>query len=276
MEHFKDQVLLSTNVDSQGEKLTKEELNSIFRDMEGKRIPIGQAHDASQPYVGYFKNARIVEDPNNKNEYNIIADVYCDPSKLTTILGGLSYSALQEIYRTNQDPLIAIYVPFPYYNDKNFISSFTDENFPLLVGKWKQKAADPYTVAIISTVVTIVLTPIWNQIYNEKFAPYLDKLLDNNKLNSKLKYDVVIKSEDESGNKFHLYFISNRDDLKSIRSYIIQTGISSVKTYLENSEKAKTVGIAMVRLKYNNDYSRYDILNVTFKDGTVEDHSEKN
>jgi|GEM_PF-6144543 len=271
MKLFKDKIILSTNIDSQGEKLTKEELELIFKQIDGKRVPIGQNHDAAENFTGYFENARIVEDEKNSNEHCIVADIYCDESKLNIVLGGLSYSAIKDMFATGEDPLFGIYLPFPYYNDQATLNAMKDIDTPVVVGKWIKKDASPIAIAIISTLTSILLSPIWTRYYNKHIAPELDSLLDSIYLNKKLKYDLAIKCKDQHGHDFTLHFTSKKRDLKSLRSSIIKTGIKKTFDYINKSDKAKTTGIAMVRLIYNESYSRYDLLNITFKNGEVDE-----
>lgn len=272
MEKFERQILLSTHVDSQGEKLCREDLEAIFAQIQNLKVPLGQGHDATKDYAGYFENAEIIYDTDDDSECQIIADVYCDQSKLEEVLGGFSYSAIQGLFATGEDPSIGIYFPFPFYNDDDFLKEACEIEMPLIIGKWIKKDASPIAIAIITTVSSILLSPLWARYFENNIAPKLDSLTRSKKLSDKVGYDLAIKCKDEYGHNFTMHFTSKKKNLKSIRPDVVKTGISKTTLFIEQSEKAKKIGIAMARLIYNNKYSRYDILNITFKNGDIEDN----
>lgn len=186
MKHFKDQCLASTHLDSQGEKTAKHILEGFVESYRGKRQPLNQAHDLSKPTAGHIENFRLIEDKNNKDEWQLIGDVYCDPSKFEEVMGGFSISYLEVLKRAEGNADFIVYLPYPHYNDPEYLEALLSQD-NLSVGKWVKKAADPTTIALLGVAAGIFLTPIWDDIYKTKIAPKIYDFFDKNdsELNSR-------------------------------------------------------------------------------------------
>lgn len=270
MKLIKNQPLMSTHTDKHNENFSKEDLEIIFNEIKNKSFPLGQDHDPLKKNIGYFENARLIQDKDNPENYFIIADVYCDPTKLQSTLGGFSFSGIKTLASNDKNPIFGIYLPYPYYNNPEYIKNILKIKIPIQVGKWVKKKIDPTTIVLITTIITVIFGPFWKQFYDKKIAPNIDKLLESDKLDDNLNYDVSITCEDEFGRRFKAFFIVHSSSLKSIRSYIIKAGLSKVYNFLEKSDSAKSKGIAQVYLRYVKKYSRYDIFKIIFKDGSFE------
>ena len=139
---FKDQPVLSTREDSQGEKRTKEFLDEIVQSMP-QRFPVGQHHDMGKQHCGYMQNFRVVPVPKADDEWMIIADIELDSGTVGEAIGGFSYGFAAN-YRQNADQVeTAVYLPHPYYNNEQIINELLLAPIPLQVGKWHKKAVDP-------------------------------------------------------------------------------------------------------------------------------------
>ena len=123
MKLYKQQIIAGTKVDLQGEKIPKHVLEGFLKNSYGKKIPLNQSHDISKPCPGYIENLNLVEDENENNEWSLIGDVYCESEKLEEAMNGFSISYLEITHQCEGDPEILFYLPYPHYNDKEYIKS---------------------------------------------------------------------------------------------------------------------------------------------------------
>ena len=208
MKLFKDQPVLSTARDAQGETRTKKFLEDVVKSMKG-RFPLGQHHDMVSPYCGYMENLRVVAAPDAQDEWLIIADISLESGKITDAIGGFSYSFTASHRNNKADPETSIYLPFPYYNDEALIDELLRADTPLAVGKWHKKSADSGTIALIVSFILFGLAPPWQKLYDSRVHPALvaliRKLKEGTAAGLQYHYGFVVK--DTAGRRANVYLI---------------------------------------------------------------------
>ena len=75
-----------------------------------------------------MNNFKIVPDPQNDEELLLKTDIYFyeEPEDIEIALSGFSWSLTELIdeYKTSQTALYALYLPWPYYNEKLLLDEF--------------------------------------------------------------------------------------------------------------------------------------------------------
>lgn len=273
MQKFTHQIISSTHVDAHGEKMELDLLRDFAKTINNSgKFPIGQQHDANKAYAGYMENAFIERDLENNGEYFLKADIYCHEKDLEIFLGGFSFSVNIGIKSNSKEPLFGVYLPFPHYNNEEELNKVLEIDEPIKVGKWLKKSGDPATVALITSFVVLFLGPFWKQVYDEKIAPHVKKILQSDNIDKSLKRDFVVQVRDKSDNDFSIYFSSDKKQLRSLDPYIIKAGIQNVFDFLKSDNKAEKTGLSQVRLKYNSAKRKYSILSVTYRNGDYQNN----
>lgn len=95
---IRNQVLANTQLDSQGERQTKESLLSMCESFKKKqRLPLNQQHDMNLDSVGYIENFRVVLSDTEEKKWSLIGDVYFHDVELDEALKGFSYSITEDM-----------------------------------------------------------------------------------------------------------------------------------------------------------------------------------
>jgi hypothetical protein len=166
------QVLASTHLDSQGEKLTKHELEHFVAKSPTKFV-LHSNHDITNPILGIAQNLRLVACDDGEN-WQIVADIETDESEAFRSFGGMSISFLTELHRS-ETAVFSIALPYPLYNDSNFTSALHSSSGANIM-KWRKKGDSLEQVAIIVTLGVFVLGPPWQHFYSKVIAPEIDRL----------------------------------------------------------------------------------------------------
>jgi hypothetical protein len=268
---YKDQAVMSTRQDTQGEKQTKEHLDEIVANTP-PRFPLGQHHDMSKPYCGYMENFRVVPIESGPGEWMLIADIHIESGNVADAVGGFSYGWTTK-YRRNQERVEgAVYLPYPHYNDEELVDKLLETSLPLEVGKWHKKAADPEPIGLIVTFVLFVLAPTWQKLYDTRVHPYLTKLIADLKEKTRdLKYHYGFQIRDEQGRTVSVYLIpTQHEPLYFSHLATLKGGVEAAMAYLTTNDLAKTRGVHLLKLRYDSLVGDYVVFSVQFCDGTVE------
>ncbi len=166
------QIMATTHSDSQGEKLTKAELE-YFVAKSPNKIALHSNHNISNPILGVAQNLRVALCDDGKN-WQIIADIETDQPAEFRSFGGMSISFTTKIHE-NEDAIFSIAVPFPLYDDIHFTSALHASTGASIL-KWRRKSASIDSVAIIVALGVFVLGPPWQHFYTKKIAPEIDRL----------------------------------------------------------------------------------------------------
>lgn len=168
MQVYRDQFLAGTNLDSQMERVPLSVLQKFVEAYKDKLMPINKDHDLGNKSVGHVEKIRL-EKEKDSEEWSLIGDVYCDGANLETVVGGFSISYL-EITNSVESAELAVYLPYPHYNNETLIASI-QSNGNVSVGKWVKKALSPEAIGIIGAAVVFFVKPIWDDLYKVKIAP---------------------------------------------------------------------------------------------------------
>jgi hypothetical protein len=268
---YKNQPVMSTRLDSQGERQSKEDLEKIAAHMP-PRFPLGQHHDMSKPYLGYMENFRVVPNPQEHGEWLLLADVCVETGTLDDALAGFSYGWTSN-YRSNRGSVEgAVYLPYPYYNDEALIDRLLDRAPPLQIGKWHKKAAAPDPLGLIVSFVLFILAGPWQKLYDTKVHPYLMQVVGRLKETlGNLDYHYGFHVRDEQGRTVSVYLIpAAREALYLSQVTALKAGLEIASAYLQTNEQAKSRGVYLLKLRYDSTKGEYAVLSVQFNDGTSE------
>ena len=172
MKIINNQILASTQRDSQGECTPKKVLESFCTMYSGKRMPMNQQHDLTLKSPGYIENLRVVPAEDNPSDWYLIGNVHYDGESLQSAMGGFSISFLEIIHGSQTKDLFHVYLPYPHYNDLALVDNLFEEGF-VSVGRWAKKAADPITMALIGGVLVFIMKPVWEDLYKTQIAPHI-------------------------------------------------------------------------------------------------------
>jgi hypothetical protein len=271
MHTFLNQTLASTNLDSQGERLSRFFLQRCCARMVGRRFPINQQHDISMPVAGYIENVRVMESATSPGEWQLVGDVYVDKGTVSDVIGGFSISGL-EMLRESQSASALCYVPFPQYNDTELIDELqTDPD--LNVGKWIKKSAEPVGWMILGSVLTIVVAPIWDDVYKRKIAPRIDSLLEKYLplLRSKALAAELVQIVEFNGEDVEVRIIPTRGrEEVRLHSSCVRQGLNEVVNFLLGDQKALNVGVDRVVIFFDEAIAAYKLHRLEYSDGSVD------
>ncbi len=265
----KGQIIATTLADSQGEKLTIDELEEFFfNSTKRKRINIGQEHDFNNDYVGYLENFRIESLDGYDNEFCIKADAYVNKNA-SHHYRGFSWSLIKHFPNQNMNADFHIFLPYPLYNDNAFVNSLKAKNIAL--GSWKKKSADPNTIALICTGLFFVLAPGWDSLYKSRVEPKLKKILKkvHTHKSIKLHYDHIQTVVHPLGYKYKVYFInSNIPSGIDVQPFRFRYGLKAIEKYLNDNPQSRQ--IYMVKMIFTDDLQGFQIWCIEYANGNVE------
>lgn len=174
MKTIANQTLAGTRLDLQGERNTKEALESFAAYYADKRMPLNQQHDLLLKSPGYVENLRVVPDERSPGDWALIGDVHYESESLEIPVGGFSISFLEVFRRGQSQELFNVYLPYPYYNDSELVEEVFEEGL-ISVGRWVKKAVDPATTALVGGAILFIMKPVWEDLYKTQIAPHIYK-----------------------------------------------------------------------------------------------------
>ena len=271
MRHIPNQTLASTNLDSQGERLTREFLER-FQDQAGNtRFPIHQQHDMSKPIAGHIENIRLIADDQHPGEWRLVADVFYEEGHVDDVLGGFSISGM-EMLRRADSPSALVYLPFPHYNDEELVGMLAADS-QLNIGKWIKKGAEPIGWLLLGSVITFAATPIWDDIYKRKIAPRIDALLAEflSSFQRKGLTPELAQIIEFQGAHVEVRLIPTKGkEAECLRSEVVHGGLAKVVDFLSSDRKAGDVGVKRIVVFHDDAIGAFSIHRIEYADGTVE------
>jgi hypothetical protein len=270
MRHISNQTLASTNLDSQGERLSKDFLER-FQDQAGNtRFPIHQHHDMTKPVAGYIENIRLIPDDLHPGEWRLIGDVFYEEDKVEDVLGGFSISGMEMLRRVDV-PSALVYLPFPHYNDEELVRALAADP-ELNIGKWIKKGAEPIGWVLLGSALTFAATPIWDDVYKRKIAPRIDALLtkylstfQRKGLTPELAQIIQFQGKD-----VEVRLIPTKgNEAECLRSEVVYRGLVKVVAFLTSDLKAGEVGVKRIVVFYNDAIGAFSIHRIEYADGAV-------
>ena len=266
---FLDQIIAGTKVDRHGEKLTKEFFQGLIERLPS-RVPLNQHHDMRLETLGYLENLRLVPCVDEPDEWNVIADIYITSESVDEALRGFSFSAMERIGGCTDSPLYHIHLPFPVYNDSDFIDELIESDQDLMVEKWIKKSVDPVTIGLISTGIALILSPEWDIQYKRRVRPIIKRALKQvpKLLSKNVTPDLVQHVVGRCGETIKLYFVPDRKNVtESFREEYFIAAIAAVKDFLEHDEKSQAIGVDTIKLYFNPNGPAYLIFHIQYLDG---------
>lgn len=268
-----DQTVGSTNVDSQGERIPKHILEGIAKN---DQTILYQNHQPEKPSIGYMNNFKVVPDPKVDGEWLLKADIYFyeKPEDVEIALGGFSWSLTEliEEYKTNKTASYAMYLPWPYYNDKLLLDELRNTDESLVLGRWYKKSADPTTISLIVCFVLFGLSPAWDKFFNEVLWPKLSDVFSSiPKLRKKgMQRADLIQIAEIKHHQVNIYFIPEAGKEATCYSKNkLKQGFKEIYEFSENDPKAVNPGYQTVKLYWNADSMKYRLFHIELKDGTA-------
>ena len=260
---YPNSILATTGLDAHNEILPVELLQQ-FCDKHPNGMPIQQQHDLSKPSLGYFKNLRV--EP-HKHGHALVADIYTEEEIDFTKFGGLSISALY-LFHEPKDAELACYLPYPFYNDVEFMRELKDLA-GLAVGGHIKKELSIETIGLISTFLVLLVAPEWDAQYKSNVRPKLvnainliKKKLWPKEICADLKQKINVKS-----NEVDIIFIPDRNsNTTGLDPEKIDNGLLTAIKYLESNHRAAD----RLTLVYYPNRNQYEITNIRFDDGSDE------
>lgn len=266
---IKGQVLASTHLDRQGERVDKAFLDKLCSNFsKHKRLPLNQSHDMALQDVGYIENFAVVKDESGQEEWCLIGDVHFHDVDIDDALKGFSYSITDDLKGDYNKREIGIYLPYPYYNDEDFLLELAQQESGIVAGAWRRKAADPATISLIISFALFVSAPAYTNFWNNKISPSIDKLLSKIGSNGTVEFAQV--GEGHLGESFAVYFIPVKGQEHNcfLLNNVI-SGMDTVRRYVENDSLSKEKGIYIVRLKFDESLSLFKLFQIHYLDGSL-------
>jgi hypothetical protein len=258
MLRFLDQVLSGTRLDSQGERLSRPQLERYCHDLKGQKFPLHQHHDMALEPLGIIENLRVEPDPNMPGEWSLIGDVTVERGSLDEALKGFSISFTESI-REAEDADLLIYIPYPFYNDRALIEILLSDP-KITVGKWIKKNLDPGTLALFGSGVLFALGPAWEDFYKRKVAPCIERFLETygSILSDKGLGLECVQYIEFKGNRIELRFIPPRDQgIAYLAPKILQQGIALVHEVLRKETADPSSG-RIIRVVFSYDVAGHE------------------
>lgn len=266
---YLDQQVAGTEVDAHGEKRTKEFFEKLINSYP-PRLPLTQQHDMSKETLGYLENFRLIPSKNVQGEWSLIADIYITSDDIDEALKGFSISVTETIGGNTTSPKYYVHLPFPLYNDKEFIESLIGSDKDLLVGKLIKKSVDPVAIGLITASVALILGPEWDIQYKRHVRPAMGKLLEHipKLLQRNVSPDLIQHVVGKLDEAIKVYFIPDRRDIIGSyeEKYILQA-IGEVGEFLNGDSKAGITGVGMIKLYFDRDNRKYILFHVQYLDG---------
>ncbi|MFT7292997.1 MAG: hypothetical protein ACI87Q_000843 [Pseudohongiellaceae bacterium] len=266
---YPNSVIATTNLDRQGERFTREQLELLVKNFPGK-IPLNVEHDLSKPPIGYVKNLRLV--PFGKG-FRVLGDIYSETELPEG--QGISISA-KETGNIPTDTDVIVYLPWPSYNDSELWAQIEKQN-GLAVGRLQKKGIPSSTLgfvtvdsALIVATALFFIAPEWQIQYEKQVRPQIVKGVRTIKAILAKRYivsDILLTFRESDGNKIELLLIPGKKYSDAgLEQGVIDKAVSSAVEY---SVKNINSQIKKMRSVYYPERDCYEIVTVEHTDGNV-------
>lgn len=258
-----NQKIAGTSLDSQGERLVLDDLKAYCEFCRGRRVPLHQKHSMGEPTLGYIENVRLIADNTDEDGWSVVGDVVITQGGLPDGLKGFSISFTAPLVDA-EDPEFLLYIPYPHYNDREFVDGLASDS-TVKVGKWVKKSAEISELAIFGLAISFWLRPVWDDLYKNDLSPLIRKFLSESwpKLKAKGLALEHVQVVIHSGRAIELRFIPDRGKEEACLSpEQIQGGIRLVAEYLDKSSQHEALAIERIVLMYAIDSRCYEIARI--------------
>jgi hypothetical protein len=273
---FSNQIIAGTREDKHGERYSKEFFEKLLATIP-KRTPLNVGHEMGIPTAGYLENFKLVQNTDSPEEWNVTADIYVTDGELDIggALKGFSFSATSIDWGNTSSPEEILFLPYPIYNDLEFIGDLVNSSDDLAVGKWIKKSVDPVLIGMAITAFAVVIGPEWDIQYKNRIRPKLIDIISRlPTLNKKgISLDIVQRFIGYCDEEIQMYFIPDRsNELESHTENNIKKGLNIALSTISRDSKAKSVGVKRIELKFNPETHKFDVFRILYLDG-VDKHA---
>ncbi len=260
---YLDSVLATTGIDGHKEILPVEILQQ-FCDNFPNGMPLQQQHDLSERSLGYAKNLRVIT---NENGHALLADIYTDKEIDFDKFDGLSIGALA-LFHKPKNYEIACYLPYPNYNDSEFVNELKNED-GLAIGGHIKKELSVSAIGLIATSIVLLIAPEWEVQYKTRVRPIIINAIDliKRKLWPKGICVDLVQTVIVDGIEVKLNFIPDRKNTTSgLDPDKIDDGVFRAIRHLHSDHRS----VNRLTLVYYPNRGKYEITNITFANGRDE------
>jgi hypothetical protein len=260
------QPVASTHRDSQGEEYSRDFLEDLCRD-QGEKVLLRQHHDFTKPAVGYMENFRVVRDPDHDGHWLMLADVFVEKKEDAVLAGGFSWSKTIDVESNHDEPLIGFYLPWPHYNDRELIEEILGQAAPIKVGKWVRKAAEPVAVLLLVSLGSVLVSPIWNDVYERKVGPWLrDQLHWIKKLRKRdVQTQIVLQLHLRNGQNIQVFM--NPEDEFVPTELDLGRGLCKANHFVVNALNENQGTPDKISMYYDSGSGEYEMLSCEYIGG---------
>jgi len=232
-------------------------------------MPLHQRHDISLDTVGHIENFRVVQDADDAAHWNLVGDVTFKDIELDEALKGFSYSITDRLVG-EENPVAAVFVPYPYYNDRKLLSELIQDQERVAAGAWRKKQADPQTVSLLISFALFLGAPAYTNYWNSTLSPLLKKLSSRIGIGNSVDFCQTLTGS--RGETYAAYFMPTRENSPDqLTLSLVSDALERISEFIKNDEMARSRGVYLARLAYID--SRYELITVQYLDGSVVNHS---
>ena len=249
------QLIASTGLDSENEKIPKEVLKSMYDQMQESNL-MWQAHDASLPPVArqYNKSFEATEN----GEYAIFVDIDIYEKYLFEKYKGFSISFLGKSYTMYKelDPFLEIIFNPKYYITENVkeLLDISEEEYPVNVRELHQKGIETLSIFILKFATATFAAKFFQRASSDTYDFFKRKIIDlsNNRKegasvdskihimysykDNKYSYDIMIQCTPEQLKNFEWDDVSLEALHIVLEKLIGESEVVKVAVEMENSQ----------------------------------------
>ena len=243
MRTIKGQTIASTALDLHGDKITKEELLSLFNQMPAEQ-PVNLDHDLSKPIVGQMYNKQFVEIENGEFSIKVDVDVFNEEEFAKR--GGFSIAFFRRRLTINPSREGHIKILFnPVLIDSEDVTSLvgiSNKSIQIDAQELVQKSNEVSTVILILFISSSIASEFFKRAGADAYDLLKSKLREvGEKYRAKRKTEVQFHfkfTADLGTRSVEVIVESDTDDLSIIsrRTLLIEPLLKQISTYTENTD----------------------------------------
>ncbi len=268
---FEGQKLAGTTLDSQGERLTLEDLQGYVDFCRGRKVPLHQQHQMGEPTTGFIENVRLMQDDESNGDWTVLGDVTVESGAFEKGMRGFSISFVRPLVERELANCF-LDIPYPHYNNQEFVAELASD-LDLKIGRWVKKSAGNTDYALFGATIAFALTPVWDHLYKSRVAPIIDRFLDEHldRLTAKSLTLEHIQIVLHGGHEVELRFISERGKERwCFAQQCLTAGITLVAQKLQTNPMADEHGVQRVVLRYSTPDRAYEVSRIEYRNGHID------
>jgi hypothetical protein len=241
MRTIKGQTISTTELDLRGERITREQLTSIFDKMPSEQL-LNQDHDLSQPIIARTYNKRLVETENGELAIKVDVDVLNEEEFARR--GGFSISFIRNHYTVNNLRVGEVTILFnPRLIELKEIKpliAISNDSVQIDAKEVIQKGIDPITIVVIVFITQAVAGEFFKRAGSDAYdllKVKLKELAARHRENRKeeLKFHFQFTAE-IAGKSVEVFIESDTDNLSVIaeQSLALQSFLDQLVPQVEH------------------------------------------